>query len=135
MDHSCIGKYLFLLCCCFFFFIKTVLSLDIIKHCHQPCLRMSKTNHGLMLLLSIINPSCVLWTTFPLKVNADGLPHERKQFCLLLFVHVLILSARRAKVKKKKKNILVTSNITVYARTSEGKVRMIHSICDLTASP
>lgn len=95
MDHSCIGKYLFSVV----FFIKTVLSLDIIKHCHQPCLRMSKTHQGLVRLLSIINPSSVLWTTFPLKVNADSLLHERKQFCLLLFVHVLILSARRAKAK------------------------------------
>lgn len=40
-----------------------------------------------------------MWTTFPLLVSADSLLHERKQFCLLLFVHVLILSAQRAKVK------------------------------------
>lgn len=97
MDHSCIGKYLFY--SVVFFLRKTVLSLDIIKHCHQPCLRMSKTHQGLVLLLSIINPSSVLWTTFALKVDADSLPHEEKQFCLLLLVHVLILSARRAKLK------------------------------------
>lgn len=50
-------------------------------------------------MLSIINPSSVSWTSFPVKVNADSLPHERKQLCLVLFGRVLILSALKTKVK------------------------------------